>query len=41
MQKLQYGYRGMAFLIGLNLDRMLWPAAIAAALVGAHYLGSL
>lgn len=41
MQRLQYGYRGMALLVGLNFDRLLWVAAIAAALYLGTHVGSL
>lgn len=39
MQTLQHSYRGLSLLIELNLDRLLFLGAIAAALVSAAYIG--
>ena len=33
MQLIGHGYRGLRLLVRLNLDRLLWPAAIAGALM--------
>jgi len=40
MQQIQLGYRGLALLFDLTLDRFLWPGVIAIALVGTAYLGA-
>jgi len=37
MQSLQDGYRGLAFLVNLNADRILFPLAIGAALTAGAY----
>jgi len=41
MQTLEHGYRGLHLLVKLNLDRLLWPAGIAAALIIGAYAVSL
>ncbi len=41
MHHIQDGYRGLRFLVLLNLDRLLWPCAIIAGLLIAQYIGSL
>jgi ppGpp synthetase/RelA/SpoT-type nucleotidyltranferase len=41
MQTLQHGYRGLHLLVKLNLDRVMWPAAVAAALMIGGYAASL
>lgn len=41
MQHIQDGYRGLHFLVQLNLDRLLWPCAILAGLGIGQFLGSL
>jgi hypothetical protein len=40
MQTLNSGYRGLSYLIGLNLDRLMFVGAILGALGFAAYLGS-
>ncbi len=41
MQTLQDGYRGLNLLFTINMDRLLFLAAIPAALYLGAYLGSL
>lgn len=41
MQTLQAGYRGLSLLVDLNLDRLLYLAAIAGALLAGGFIGSL
>ena len=41
MQTLSNGYRGVTLLIGLNWDRILYLAGIAAALWAGALVGSL
>lgn len=41
MQYIQDGYRGLRLLVLLNLDRLLWPCAIAAGLLIGQYFISL
>jgi len=41
MQTLNSGYRGLSYLIGLNLDRLLFVGAILGALGLAAFLGSI
>ncbi|MEM9434059.1 MAG: hypothetical protein AAGA12_09060 [Pseudomonadota bacterium] len=39
MQAVRQGYKGLKLLVVLNLDRFLWPVAIAAGLgVGSYAL---
>ncbi len=37
MQHIQQSYRGLRVLVNLNLDRVLWPAAIAGALLLGNF----
>lgn len=39
MQTLQTGYRGLSLIVMLNADRVLYVAAIAAALGAGAWLG--
>lgn len=41
MQHIQSGYRGLSLLVGLNVDRLMYFAAIAAALMAGAFIGSL
>ncbi len=41
MQTFQSGYKGIALLVGLNKDRILWLTTIGAALFAAAQLGEL
>ena len=41
MQNITGGYRGLALLIDLNVDRMIYLGAIAAALFAAAFIGSI
>ncbi len=41
MQHIQSGYRGLSLLFGLNMDRVLYFAAIAGALMAGAFIGSL
>jgi hypothetical protein len=41
MQTLHNGYRGLSLLIGLNWDRLLYLATIAAALWAGAVVGRL
>ena len=38
MQMIHEGYRGLSLVFALNLDRILFPLAIAAGLAGAAVL---
>jgi hypothetical protein len=40
MQHFAGSYRSLSLLVGLNWDRILFPAAIFAALISAAYLAS-
>ncbi len=40
MQTIAHSYRGLSLLVDLNWDRVLMPAAIAAALLAGAYLGA-
>lgn len=41
MQTIAKGYRGLSLLIDVNWDRVLFPAAIAAALWAGAVLGQI
>ncbi|PJJ86775.1 hypothetical protein CLV77_1332 [Brevirhabdus pacifica] len=41
MQIISSGYRGVALVLGLNLDRLLWLATIGGALALSAYIASL
>lgn len=41
MQHLERSYDGLSLLIKLNWDRVLWPAAIAAALMLGNFAATL
>jgi len=41
MDALGHGYRGLHLLVKLNLDRVLWPSAVAAAVMLGGYAVSL
>ena len=41
MQHIEQSYRGLRLLVNLNWDRVLWPAAIAAALVVGNYAATI
>ncbi|TCP63395.1 hypothetical protein EV663_101664 [Rhodovulum bhavnagarense] len=41
MQYIQHTVRGLTLLFDINWDRMLFPVAIALALLVAAFLGSL
>jgi len=40
MQIIHSGYRGVALVLGLNLDRVLWLASIAGALALSAFIAS-
>ncbi|MGV6813244.1 MAG: hypothetical protein ACWA47_13425 [Brevirhabdus sp.] len=40
MQQIHSGYRGVALLVYMNADRLLWVGTISTALVIAAYLGA-
>lgn len=40
MQNITAGYRGLGLLVDLNVDRILYLGAIAAALFAAAFVGS-
>lgn len=41
MQHLGKSYNGLSLLVKLNWDRVLWPTAIAGALMVGNYAASL
>lgn len=41
MQPIQSSYRGLSLLVGLNVDRLMYFTAIAAALLAGAFIGSL
>ncbi len=41
MHTIQSSYRGIALLLDVNWDRLLYPATIAVALSVGAYLGAL
>lgn len=41
MDTVREGYRGLALILNINWDRILYPATIALALFAGAYLGSL
>lgn len=40
MQIIHSGYRGVALVLGLNLDRVLWLASIVGALALSAFIAS-
>ena len=40
MQTLQKGYKGLGLLMEVNLDRVIFPLALGAALFLGAYIGS-
>lgn len=41
MHTLQQSYRGLSLLADINMDRLLYVGAIAAALAAGAFIGSL
>lgn len=41
MQYIESGYRGLSLLVDLNVDRLLYLATIAGALMLGAFVGSL
>ena len=41
MQLIHSGYRGVAFLVGLNMDLFLWVLALAGGLCLGSFIASL
>lgn len=41
MHTIQNSYRGLSLLMDLNLDRLIFVGAIAAALAAAAFVGTL
>ncbi|MFT6674108.1 MAG: hypothetical protein ACJAVM_000279 [Sulfitobacter sp.] len=41
MQTIQHSYRGLHLLMDINVDRLLYISAIAAALAAGAFVGSL
>lgn len=38
MQTLNYGYKGLSFLVSLNVDRLMMAGALVAALYAGSYI---
>jgi len=41
MQAIQNSYRGLSLLVGVNWDRLIYPATIAGALLLGSFLGTM